>query len=459
MGEKNAPKKFYDVHMHAFNLAHPNLSAFIKRFLWDRGPAIVLYIAGAIVVLYVLFTYFGNYMTAVLGGLLGFVLLLTFLHVACPSKLSRMFFSLIARIFKRHLNLLALMENDLGNYFLLTEQVLGRDLQGGKIPVNGTVYDRIVLTPLMMDFGSKNIVSRLLPYGALPIRKPIAQQVTDLFNGIRTYVRKSPDRMFEIYPFLGVNPQGYSLPELQDLLDKYFGQYERSAGALHANMGGFNGNIDDLGGNFFAGIKVYPPLGFDPWPEDGADWQEQRKKVEWLYDFCCCRNIPVTTHCSDGGFIVDSLFVSHRRTTPEKWAKVLAGYPALKLNLAHMGEQKSLLSRSIYGIGKRRWGDTVFELIAKYDNVYTDFSCMEFDDKSYAALRQLINFKSWELEKILAGKPYTLRDKVLFGSDFMINLQWIGSYNDYLDYFAKTKHLTGPEKELFCSGNPERFLF
>ncbi len=443
MSEIKTSNKFYDVHMHAFNLGHPNLSAFIKRFFRNSGLSILI----CSLALLIIALFFPVFVIVVL--LMSVLILgsLVFISLVFHRKYSSWFFSLIVRLFRRHLNLLALMENDLGNYFLLTEDVLVKGRPGGKLAINGATYDKIVLTPLMMDFGSKNIMSPLLPYGAKPIRKPIAQQVTDVFNGIATYVRKSPHHLFEIYPFLGVNPRNYSLAELKDLLTKYFDAFEGKESALRANMGAFEGDIERLSGNFFAGIKVYPPLGFDPWPEEGEQWQEEREKVRFLYAYCCEKRIPVTAHCNDGGFLVDSLSVTHRRTTPEIWAKVLEKYPSLALNLAHMGDQQSVFR----GGGKKRWQDAVFELAAGYENVYTDFSCMEFKDENYRALALLIDAKSRELK-------YDLTTKVLFGSDFMINLQWIGSYNAYIGLFRDTKHL-GSEKFLYCSVNPRRYLF
>ncbi len=447
--EQTDTRKFYDIHMHAFNLAHPNLSAFLKRTIRNSWCMLLKWLLVAAGLLYMLYLVLRPHPYIAFGLLFLFILLIIFV-VAVPviTTYSGSVYSFIARRFKRPLNLLALMENDLGNYFLLMEKVLLERTPHGKLTIDGQVYERIVITPLMMDFGTKNIISEDLIYGSKPIRKPIAQQVTDVFNGIATYVQRTPHFLFEIYPFLGLNTNGYELQDLKRLLDKYFKDYKRSQQALCANMGAFTGDIDTMGSNFFAGIKVYPPLGFDPWPEQGEGWKEKREKVEWLYGYCCERKIPITTHCNDGGFVVDSLFVTLRRATPEKWMKVLERFPALRLNLAHMGDEKSVFSR--YKTG-RPWTDIVLELAAKYENVYTDFSCMEFKDSDYAKLQKLIERKSVEAH-------YDLSRKILFGSDFMINLQWIDSYNRYLNLFCATKQLK-ENKHLYCAANPERFLF
>jgi hypothetical protein len=47
----------------------------------------------------------------------------------------------------------------------------------------------------------------------------------------------------------------------------------------------------------------------------------------------------------------------------------------------------------------------------------------------------------------------------LFGSDFVINLIWSCSYNDYLSNFIQTPLLNDRQKELMAVINPERFLF
>ena len=49
--------------------------------------------------------------------------------------------------------------------------------------------------------------------------------------------------------------------------------------------------------------------------------------------------------------------------------------------------------------------------------------------------------------------------KILFGTDFIINLIWSDSYNQYLENLLETPHLTDHQKELISEKNPEKFLF
>ncbi len=63
------------------------------------------------------------------------------------------------------------------------------------------------------------------------------------------------------------------------------------------------------------------------------------------------------------------------------------------------------------------------------------------------------------LWRLPAADAEKLRSRILFGTDFAVNLMWIDSYNGYLGLFSRTAALTPEEKHAFCSTNPERFLF
>jgi len=404
---------FFDIHCHAMNLSHPSLLSFVKKMNIDT----LLFLNSVPVVGTVLSTFIDGKMNRVM-------------------------------------NLLSVMERDLGEFFLLMEQDMEHFRENGAIGICGNSYDRVVLTPLMMDFGYKGVDSYPgIHYKDLP-QKPIVEQVIDLFNGIRKYARTSRLRLFEIYPFLGINTKNYGMTgrqggsSLPDLLEKYFGSFlsdppsERSR-RLFDSMGTFDGNIDHLGAYAFAGIKVYPPLGFDPWPRDDP---EELAKVEYLYDFCARRGIPVTAHCSDGGYHTHEH--AEDFTDPGKWACVLSRYPELRLNLAHFGKQGKA-----FGLFPRKaWQKAVADLIAAYDGVYTDFSCCGFDQGFYTSLKNMVD-----------SQPEKVRDRllqrILFGTDFMINLLWTGSYREYLDVFSNQECFRGPDANRLCSVNPRRFLF
>src|SRR4030042_2187924 len=180
---------FFDIHMHAFNLSHPSFTAFLKRFKF-------------------------NVSWLILGAFLVWLLFI-------PSV--RRFVTKVAnRMVRKVRNLLSVMETDIGSFFLVTENCLREQpdqlLTNQGIKIGGKTYRRIVLTPLMMDFGYKGTKEdRTIHYQ--PGEKPIVSQVVDIFNAIRKYrtspytkklVEKYPfladgtERIIEIYPFLGL---------------------------------------------------------------------------------------------------------------------------------------------------------------------------------------------------------------------------------------------------------------
>jgi hypothetical protein len=407
--------------MHAMDLSHPNLLAFMER-ISGLGPKLLL------------------------GGLAE-----PFLHERE----------------ERLVNLLTVMENSVEDYFCLMEYFLKSKepvITDGVLRTAGTDFKTILLTPLIMDFGLKNIKTKT--FYDVAIGKPVVEQSADVLRAIAKYCRcevvpkgsertdvqfverdPAAGRLFEIYPFLGINTRNYELQKLEQILTRCFGGYSGQRADLLGNMGTF-GDIEEsaedfrdaihsVQSNMFAGIKVYPPLGFDPWPGEAAELA----KVRFLYRFCQERQIPITAHCNDGGFVtVDN---AEELSSPDTWEHVLNEFQLLKLNFAHFGNQEKFFGL----IHPHEWRNKIIKLARYFDHVYTDISCLAFDDDFYE-----------DFAEILHDNP-GLIDKVLYGSDYMFNLQWIGSYNEYLRAFMDTDQLTDEEKLKICSTNPERFLF
>ncbi|NVN99404.1 MAG: amidohydrolase [Geobacteraceae bacterium] len=406
--------RFYDSHFHAMTLAHPNILAFMQRIHWQA-----LLLASPL---------------APLAAFLG------------KKKIDRV------------MNLLSVMENDIGGFFMLVEYCLKSQgtVQDGKLIIGPGSYDTIVMTPLMMDFGDKNI--RTETFYKIPPQKPIKQQVEDVFNGIAAYcaselvkvtkadgsddykvILRQSRPIFEIYPFLGLNTENYEDgPTVTRLLNKYFSGYRGCYDDFRANLGKFDGDLAAMGSNFFAGIKLYPPIGFDPWP----DQSDKREKVEALYSFCCDKNIPVTTHCNDGGFVL--VKDAEDFTNPARWEQVLEKYPRLKLNFAHLGSQSK---KDYFFIKRHDWRDRIIALMGRFPNVHADISYVAQSDAYYQELKTLCN------------EHPILLERLLFGSDFMINLLDLESYNCYLELFRDTGYLNIAEKESLCRVNAERFLW
>jgi len=192
-------KKFYDIHYHVFDLSHPNLLAFLLRDdLIDR-----------------------NTVKRILNKFPFFLQLF-------PIMTIRLFSGEVVAKIKSYLqkdavnfrNLLSVLEGAIEYHFLNTEYFLLRERKYfGDFP--GALYNKIVICPLMMDFGYKNL-NNLECYYNLPPAKPVASQAVDVINAIWFYyncdlvphpdkegrlkiipsVTPKEKKLFEIYPFL-----------------------------------------------------------------------------------------------------------------------------------------------------------------------------------------------------------------------------------------------------------------
>jgi hypothetical protein len=300
-------------------------------------------------------------------------------------------------------------------------------------------------------------------------------------DALRDSIREAMDD-FHKAEFKDTYPRENTLPKM---LDKYFGEYrgeiadfEQAFNEMFYNPASSAMTWRDLGSNFFSGIKVYPPLGFDPNPPEAPLEAELGKALKpelrirlqqeyfntwvnthYLYQYCEDKNIPVTTHCSDGGFVIMDERWSRERANPACWSGVLEQYPQLKLNFGHFGVQ---LRSARHGWGE--WNRTIIGLILndRYPNVYADISDLGASPETYHYLGRAVEESIDSMASGGADKDELRRKlmrKLLFGTDFMVNLFGADSYLAYLKTWEETTVFTPEEKEIFVSENPGRFLF
>lgn len=420
---------FYDVHCHLMNLSHPAFVSIIESM--RHRPREVIYSQ-----------------------------IVSFDYLAA---------SVLKRGGETVRNLLAVMDNDCADIlFLLEDDLAGQfeapkgtppfreaaPLRDGALHVAGQEFASLVLTPLVMDFMAPSSYSFNTYYRRTP-QKPIEAQINDVMFAIHGYRERRPGGILRVYPFLGVNTKNYTLEGLAAYLEKWFAGYTRDEGELErrffATSGGASPDVapdaftrapQDYG--LFAGIKLYPPLGFDPWPDDPAE----RKKVEFLYAFAESKGIPITTHCDDQGYRIVSLEEALMYTAPARYGPALKKYPNLVLNFAHMGKRHI---RAIGGKEQADWREDILDFVMEYPHVYTDFSFTAGEPSFYGELSALLGrLGPREAEKVSR--------RIMYGSDFMVNLFKVRSYRDYLENFSQSA-LDTDLKMLFCNENPHRFLF
>jgi hypothetical protein len=412
---------FIDVHCHVLTLSHPNFLSFVDTLRVRKSEII-------------------------------------YSQIRSPDYLTRTLFRNRGEGLR---NLLTVMANSPGLIFGIMEDDLNGQfakdgdppplVQEGALRMAGRRFGSVAVCPLIMDFDDRGR-SRSDAYYYRPPIASIDAQIRDVLIGIRDYRRSRPNGMLEIHPFLGVNTRNHTLDSLCLFLGHHMGDWvpgrDRARAVFHA-MQRYSSNENSVaetpgGGCLFSGIKLYPPLGFDPWPEPG----EEREKVELLFGFCEKRGIPITTHCDDHGFRVVSREEAFAFTAPSRYRAVLERFPALRIDFAHFGRQ---YTTNLMRPAPTEWFDEIIGLIDAYPNVYTDLSFNGVEPAYYE-----------RIAAALAALPDATREKVesrvMFGSDFVVNLMKVRSYADYFRIFDSSP-LEAELKARFCCENPARFLF
>ncbi len=309
----------------------------------------------------------------------------------------------------------------------------------------GTTYSHLVISPLIMDFDIQNTVLNTYYRDSPP--HDVEAQGYDVLNGIHEYSSSSPEGKLIIRPFMGINPSSWNKEDLADFLDRYFGSWSgkkndvlsawRRAAYTEAVKGKPYANA-------FAGIKLYPPLDFNPFPSNPEEWE----KLDYLYTFCEEKGIPIITHCDDQGFRIVPQSSSYEWTSPDQWEKVLARHPNLYLDIAHFGNQYTVTN-----LRRKQtvWRDKIIELMLKYPNVYADVAFNGVDTAYWDELQVLLNNFSPAVRSVVS-------QRLLFGTDWPLTLLKMESLTAYYRGFEKSS-LGLDTKQKMISDNPYNFYF
>jgi predicted TIM-barrel fold metal-dependent hydrolase len=186
----------------------------------------------------------------------------------------------------------------------------------------------------------------------------------------------------------------------------------------------------------FAGIKIYPPLGYYPFD----------KRLYQVYRMAEDHQIPITAHCARGGVFYKGAISNDMRkhpitgkevkqhknkfftdiyTDPDNYKYLLNDFPKLKINLAHFGgfdEWSKYLQNSIDEDGELSWYLKVYELIKKHPNVYTDVSYTMYNKDLLPLLKLSLEDETIN-KKILFGTDYYMIEQQLTEKEFSINLR------------------------------------
>jgi predicted TIM-barrel fold metal-dependent hydrolase len=231
-------------------------------------------------------------------------------------------------------------------------------------------------------------------------------------------------------------------------------------------------DIDNLVSGRLLGIKIYPPIGFNPCPATLPQTYSD------FYTWCCANDIPLTVHCQTGSYSAgkEGSKVAEN-TNPINWRNLLQQpqFNTLRINFAHFGGEtgtEEMFQRRDYNTNS--WTYTIIELLKNYPNTYADLSAYDYSSGKHRKNLRTI----FELDVAGAfGPGHALADKLLWGSDVPMVISdksyrrnhksdGISEYTAYLKGFTDTINSSTVLSEIDKSTiinkltevNPKRFL-
>jgi predicted TIM-barrel fold metal-dependent hydrolase len=315
-----------------------------------------------------------------------------------------------------------------------------------------TDTDKLSNFAYFIDFGTnrniENIAQKLFDYYRDIEKKTIfcplmmdmrpgikGKQAVDYFTQIddmRNLRNKYPDKLL---PFIAIDPNN---PKAYEIFLKAFSP--------------------DY--NFF-GVKLYPSLGYLP----------THPRLMNILEICEEKRIPVTAHCSGASVHTSYRHIKNIRgrklnakgeiveykdnkwffrkkkyanyfNHPKNWIPVLETFPKLKLNLAHFGSSREW--EKLVKAKKNNWAYEIIYLMARYENVYADFSMNIYDENLFDTFNFLL--KEDEL----------LAKRALYGSDFYMVVTE-GHFRKIKNNFILAMD-ENVMQQIACE-NPRKFLF
>jgi len=276
-------------------------------------------------------------------------------------------------------------------------------------------------------------------------QKPFLTQIEEL----HALAKEVNEKEQFIYPFIGVDPRRSGI---ENIVKKY---------------------IEEKG---FTGIKLYPALGF--FPDD--------PKLYPIYKYAQENEIPITTHCLPKnknhfsgkisqiwkdkvkeiqGYDFEQTLKPYDFAQyllhPHWYRKVLEDFPKLKINLGHFGgegEWNKYLDATHEPDNESKpkaenWYWLIRDLLKDFENTYADISFTVHDAKLYPLLKNVILSNYSRSKK--GHPPFSLTEKVLFGTDFYMMQK---DYNERRFGIDVRGYLSDELYWQIAETNPKKFL-
>jgi predicted TIM-barrel fold metal-dependent hydrolase len=183
----------------------------------------------------------------------------------------------------------------------------------------------------------------------------------------------------------------------------------------------------------FVGVKLYPSLGYSV----------ESDAMRTVLAFCAEHDVPVTMHCSSGGFYRAAADIDF--CNPSHWTKLLGDFPTVRVCFAHCGGG-SLFCEPMKPDG---WDSLIVGLMEQHENAYADLS-YHADQMRDDAKREV-----WlgRVRAMLDNAYYGTR--ILFGTDsWLVRAQ--ATEEAYWDWFREA--LGDAHWRQVAEEAPRRFL-
>ena len=215
----------------------------------------------------------------------------------------------------------------------------------------------------------------------------------------------------------------------------------------------------------FAGVKLYPPMGFRPWnnadnrlegafrtPRGGGAALDV--ELERLYTWCAENDVPIKAHANNS---IAAGICTGAFAHPAGWAPVLDAHPDLRLNLAHFGGfDEETLGDDLCSASEENWEAELSAMLERFPNLYFDIGYWTDAAGPNSPDRDRVLART---RALLEGTPVAL-ERMMYGSDWSM----IGREPGHEAYYSNVQTALseiGLEKDELAAvegGNARRYL-
>lgn len=187
----------------------------------------------------------------------------------------------------------------------------------------------------------------------------------------------------------------------------------------------------------FAGVKLYPPLGFLPANNPpGATFGAQGGRrasgagindaLDRLYTWCSRNEVPIAAHAANSNGAGEC---TGWNASPRNWAPVLRDHPNLRLSLAHFGGfREEVNTENCQRPGEPNWETLLATLAEDYAGVYADLGYWAEAYRNNTAGYERVQRN---LKALLRAAPI-LQQRLMFGTDWSM----LGRHPQHPEYLA-----------------------